>query len=42
MQRRNQQTIQSWKNIGKPVAIGFNFESQWWRGWHKFTGPIMK
>ena len=30
------------ENACDQVAIGFSFESDWWREWCEFSGPITK
>ena len=28
------------ENMNDQITIGFSFESDWLRRWHKFSGPI--
>ena len=40
--RINTKLLRARKDASDQVEIGFDFESDWFRKWHEFCGPIMR
>lgn len=40
--RVNTKLLRARKDASDQVEIGFDFESDWFRKWHEFCGPIMR
>ena len=42
LKAKTSKLLEARENACDQVAIGFSFESDWWREWCEFSGPITK